>query len=208
MHRQWRIGIWTLFILLFGVGGFPIGAWAGGSEGKIEGFADVPPLGAPGDSLTLPLPPGASPVTINVNLGTPTVSVPVVITPSTEIETEEGIPLPITLTDGDRVKVEFEIVGTAIVADKLELADFPEVEVRCIVSGVPGGSLGLPLGATASPVTVTCTLDASGVAFPITITNSTRVEGGSFLLVNGALVEIEAIVMNGQVTVTEIKLED
>jgi hypothetical protein len=208
MYRRWRTGIWTLFMLLLGFGAFPIGAWANGSEGKIEGFADVPPLGVFGGSLTLPLSITDPPVTINVNLGIPTISVPVVITPATEIETEEGIPLPITLTDGDSVKVEFDIVGTQLVAEKLEQKDFPEVEVRCIVSGVPGGSLGLPLDAAASPVTVTCTLGASGVAFPITITSSTRVEGGGFTLVDGAEVEIEAIVLNGQVMATEIEPEN
>jgi hypothetical protein len=48
---------------------------------KVKGFADVP-----GNSLTLPLSAGSSPVTINVTFGIPSLTIAVQITPSTKIK--------------------------------------------------------------------------------------------------------------------------
>lgn len=209
MNRQRRTGSWILLVLLLGVIMSPPRVWAGGSDGELKGLVDVPPLGVlGGGTLLLPLPFGAAPVTVDVLLGIPAVRVPVVISPATQIETEEGIAPPVPLTDGDRIEVDFKIVGGNVIAEKLKVENFPEIEARGTVSEVPGGSLPLPLPLGASPVTVTFTLGASGVSLPVVITDGTKVEnGGGFVLVNGALVEIEAISLNGQITVTEIELK-
>jgi hypothetical protein len=165
------------------------------SDFKLKGFADVP-----GSSLSLPT---ASPVTINITFGIPSVTVPVQITPSTKIKSE--LPPPVTLADGDRVKVKARVVGNALVASRLEVEAFPEVEVIGTVSGLPDGPVMLPLAGTD---TVDFALKlVSNVELPIHLTSSTKVEHGSLTIQNGDTVEVEAAVRDNMLVATQIGAE-
>ena len=85
-------------------------AWAD-AEMKLAGFADVPDA-----TLSLPLDPGATPVTINLKFGVPSLTIPVEIAHSTHIESDTG--RPVTITDGDRVTVEANVVQGVLRADR------------------------------------------------------------------------------------------
>lgn len=173
------------------------------SELKIAGFVDVPP-GGPGGTLSLPLGSGATPVTIQIQLGIPAVQVPVQITPSTVIQSETG--LPVTLADGDRIIVDAVIAGGVIQATQLELEPFPELEVMGTAKGLPAAGVPLPLQ---SGTTVTFTLElVAGVDVAVTLTASTKVHGKRLPLTNGTIVQVEAVLRNMQLLVTEIHLDD
>jgi hypothetical protein len=177
-------------------------SWAGlvsaDSDLKIAGFVDVPPTGA-GGTLDLPLASGDPPVTILVNIGTPAIQVPVQITSSTKIK---GKGNAVTLGDGDRVKVDIEIVGSTIVATKLERDKFPEIELRGTLSGLPAAGLPLPLlGGTTATVTLTV---VPGVTVPVVLTSSTKIKDIAPVLTNGQIVTVEAVFKGGQLVATKI----
>jgi Domain of unknown function (DUF5666) len=163
---------------------------------RLKGFADVP-----GTSLSLPV---ASTVTINITFGIPSVTIPVQITASTQIKSELA---PVTLADGDRVKVKARVVGDALVASKLEVEAFPEVEV--IGTVVPGGTL--PAGGVMLPLPAGTTVDfmlqlVSGVNLPIRLTSSTKVEGSMTIMI-GDTVEVEAAVSDNRLVATRVGAE-
>lgn len=168
---------------------------------KLAGFADVPPDGA-GGTLTLPLPQGASPVTIHVTFGIPSVSIPVVITRTTQIEFDDG--LPVTLADGDRIKVEAVVNNGVIRAVKLEIDEFPDLELRGTASGLPAAGVSLPLAAGAT-VNFIVTLGSSDVDVPVRLTDKTKIRGGGFTLQNGDPVRVEAAVQNNAIVATEVR---
>jgi uncharacterized protein DUF5666 len=165
---------------------------------KLKGFADVP-----GTSLSLPV---ASTVTINITFGIPSVTVPVQITPSTKIKSELGP--PVTLADGDSVKVKARVVGNALVASRLEVEAFPELEVIGTVSGLPAGGVMLPLPAG---TTVDFVLQlVTGVDLPIRLTSSTKVDRESMMTVtimNGDTLEVEAAVRDNRLVATQVGAE-
>jgi uncharacterized protein DUF5666 len=166
---------------------------------KLKGFADVP-----GTSLSLPV---ASTVTINITFGIPSVTVPVQVTPSTKIKSELGP--PVTLADGDSVKVKARVVGNALVASRLEVEAFPELEVIGTVSGLPAGGVMLPLPA-GTTVDFVLTL-VSGVDLPIRLTSSTKVDHGSMMMTltinNGDTLEVEAAVRDNRLVATQVGAE-
>jgi hypothetical protein len=168
---------------------------------KLAGFVDVPPDGA-GGTLTLPLAQGASPVTIHVTFGVPGVSIPVEITRTTQIEFDDG--LPVTIGDGDRIRVEAVVNGGVIRAVKLEIDEFPDLELRGTASGLPAGGVNLPLAAGAT-VNFIVTLGSSDVDVPVRLTDKTRIRGGHFTLQNGDPVRVEAAVRNNAIVATEIR---
>src|SRR5262249_54028777 len=155
-----------------------------------------------GGTLSLPLPPGSS-VTIQIQLGTPAVFVPILVTSSTQVEGATS--LPATITDGDRVKVDAVIDGSVLRATKLEIEEFPEIEARGTVSGLPAAGVTLPL-APGTSIAVTLTL-VPGVSVGVVLTSSTKVEDGPFTLTNGAVVQVEAVVRNNQRVVPEISAQ-
>jgi hypothetical protein len=164
---------------------------------KIAGFASVP-----GGTLDLPLAKGDTPVTIEVELGVPAVSIPILITSSTKIESETG--LPVTLTDDDRVKVDAFVAGGVITARKLELDEFPEIEVRGTVSGLPAAGLTLPL---AQGTTADLTVEVvPGVVVTVVLTDKTKVKHATQTLTNGDTVKVEAVLRNVQLVVTELRV--
>ncbi len=173
------------------------GVAAADSEIKIAGFVDVPPTG-PGGTLTLPLAPGAPPVTILVQLGTPPQKISIQVTSSTAIESG----LPVTLTDNDRVKIDAVIAGSVIQATKLELDPFPELEVTGAARGLPDAGVTLPLAA-GTTVTFTVSL-VPGVDVSVVLTENTKAEEGPLTLTNGTIVQIEAVLQNNQLVVTEV----
>jgi hypothetical protein len=175
-------------------------AWAD-AEMKLAGFADVPPSGT-GGTLTLPLPPGATPVTINLTFGVPSLKIPVEITHSTHVESETG--LPVTLTDGDRVEVEAVVVQGVLRASRLQIDEFPELELNGTVKGLPAAGVTLPLAAGATADLVV-TLGTSGVDVPVRLTSKTKFHGPSLTIQNGDKVKVEAGVQNNLVVATEIK---
>lgn len=167
---------------------------------KLKGFAaDVP-----GSPLSLPT---VSTVTINITFGDPSVTVPVQITPSTQIKSELGP--PVTLADGDSLKVKARVVGDALVASKLEVEAFPELEVIGTVSQLQAGPVTLPLppGTTADFMLQL----VSGVDLPIRLTSSTKVEHGSMMMTltinNGDTLEVEAAVRDNRVVATQVGAE-
>ena len=153
-----------------------------------------------GGPVTLPLAPGASAVTLIVSMGLGTIQVPVSITPQTVIEAEEGV--PITLVDGDRVEVEAVPGSGVLVASKLEVEDFPEVELRGVAQGLPSGGASLPV---APGGTLDFALVLIGVSVPVRVTGTTRVEVGLSTLANGAVVKVEGSMRDGRVAATEIE---
>jgi hypothetical protein len=167
---------------------------------KLKGFADVP-----GRSLSLPT---ASTVTINITFGIPSVTVPVQITPSTQIKSELGP--PVTLAHGDSVKVKARVEGNALVASRLEVEAFPELEVIGTVSGLPDGGVTLPLAANTNPVDFMLQL-VSGVDLPIRLTSSTKVDHGSMMMTltinNGDTLEVEAAVRDNRLVATQVGAE-
>ena len=187
-----------LLAVLFGV-------WSGtasaDAEMKLGGFADVLPSGA-GGTLSLPLAPGATPVTINLTFGVPSLTIPVEITHSTHVESETG--LPVTLTDGDRVTVEAIVVQGVLRASKLKIDEFPELELNGTVKGLPAAGVTLPLAA-GTTVDLTVTLGTSAIDVPVRLTSKTKVHGLSLTIHNGDRVKIEAGVQNNLVVATEIK---
>ena len=168
---------------------------------KLAGFADVSPVGT-GGTLTLPLPQGASPVTIHITFGVPSVSIPVEITRTTQIEFDDG--LPVTLADGDRIRVEAVVNDGVIRAVKLEIEEFPDLELRGTASGLPAAGVSLPL-ATGATVNFIVTLGSSDVDVPVRLTDKTKVRGGDFTLHNGDPVRVEAAVKNNAIVATEIR---
>ena len=180
--------------------------WAGiagaASDVKVAGIVDVLPAGS-GGTLTLPLAPGAAPVDLLVSLGAPSLQVLVQITPATVITAESG--LPVTITDGDRVKAEAMVVGSVLRASKLEVEKFPEIELIGTAKGLPasGVTLPLPVGQTLDFVV---SLSVSGADMSVRMTGATRVEHGPLTLVNGAVVQVESVLQNFHVVVTEISV--
>jgi hypothetical protein len=172
------------------------------SEIKLQGFVDVLPAG-PGGSLTLPLAPGSSPVIVILSLGIPSVQLEVTITPSTQIEVEEG-GLPVTLTDGNLVQLE-AVVGSGIIqVTKLEIEEFPEVDLRGTAQGLPPGGVSLPLS-PGSTIDFTLSLGVPGGDLPVRLTSDTQIEGGPFLLTNGSAIEVEGVVRDFTIVITEIE---
>ena len=170
------------------------------SDLKLEGFVSALPT-----ALTLPLAPGAPPVTVTLSLGIPAVTLQFKITPGTEIEAQR--PLPVTLVNGDRVEVTAVVTAGALVATKLELAEFPELELRGKAGGLTGG-VTLPL-APRSTLDFTLDLGIGGTPLPVRLTGDTKVEGakedeGGFTLVNGATIQIEGVVRDSRIVITEI----
>jgi hypothetical protein len=153
-----------------------------------------------GGPVTLPLAPGAPAVTLIVSLGLGTIQVPVSITPLTLIEAEEGV--PITLVDGDRVEVEAVPGAGVLVASKVEVEDFPEVELRGVAQGLPPGGGSLPV---APGGTLDFALVLIGVSVPVRVTGTTRVEAGLSILANGAVVKVEGSMRDGRVVATQLE---
>ena len=168
---------------------------------KLAGFVDVPPDGA-GGTLALPLAQGASPVTIHITFGVPAVSIPVQITRTTQIEFDDG--LPVTLADGDRVRVEAVVNDGVVRAVKLEIDEFPDLELRGTASGLPAAGVSLPL-ATGATVNFIVTLGSSDVDVPVRLTDKTRVRSNNFRLENGDPVRVEAAVQNNAIVATEVR---
>jgi Domain of unknown function (DUF5666) len=174
------------------------------SEIKLKGFVAVAPPG-PGGTLTLPLPAGAAPVVVTVSFGVPAVTVPVTITPATQVEVERALP-PVTIADGDALEIEARLVGAVFEATRVELEDFPELELRGTVQGLPAGGVSLPLGPSAT-LDFTLFLGASGLTVPIRVTSVTRLEDGPFVLTDGALIDVEAVIRDSRIVATELELE-
>ena len=171
-------------------------AWAD-AEMKLAGFADVPDA-----TLSLPLDPGATPVTINLKFGVPSLTIPVEIAHSTHIESDTG--RPVTITDGDRVTVEANVVQGVLRAFRLKVDEFPELELHGSASGLPAAGVTLPLGAGVT-VDFVVTLDTSGIDVPVRLTEKTKIHGQSLTIENGDKVKVEAGVQNNHVVATEIK---
>ena len=172
----------------------------GGSEIRLAGFVDVP-----GASLTLPLAPGSPPVTVILSLGTPPISISFTITVETAVEVEDG-GLPVTIVDGDRVEIRGQIVGGTLFANEVEVQEFPEVKLIGTAGGLTSPVM-LPL--TGAPVNFTLNLGVTGLApLPVQITSATQVEGGAFTLSNGIPIEIEGVVQDALIRITEIELVD
>ena len=176
-------------------------AWASNSELKLAGLADVPPTG-PGGALTLTLASGSPPVTLLVSLGEPPVLIAVQITPSTAIQAETA--LPVTLVDGDRVKIEGLLTGGVLQATKLEIEDFPELQLPGTAQGLPASGVALPLPSGAS-VVFTLSLGSAG-SVPVRVTSSTRIDEGPAVLMNGASIQVEGNLLNSVVEATELDL--
>jgi hypothetical protein len=173
---------------------------------SLEGFVDAPPSGA-GGSLPLPLAPGAPPVIVTLTFGVPAVQVLVTISPETRIRGETGLPTPITLVDGDRVKIDVRVVGNTLQARRLRLEEFPELKLRGLAQGIPGGSVPLPLAA-GTVVDFNIALGGSTVTLPVRVTSFTKIEDGSFTLNNGDAVEVKALVNDFLIVATKIERED
>jgi len=191
----------TLVILLAVVFGVWSGTASADAEMRLAGFADVPPSGA-GGTLSLPLAPGATPVTINLTFGVPSLTVPVEITHSTHVESETG--LPVALTDGDRVTVEAIVVQGVLRASRLKVDEFPELELNGTVKGLPASGVTLPLAA-GTTADLVVTLGTSGIDVPVRLTSKTKFHGQSLTILNGDKVKVEAGVQNNLVVATEIK---
>jgi hypothetical protein len=168
------------------------------SDIKLKGFAEVP-----GSSLTLPLPDGAPPVIIDVTFGVPAVTIPVEITPSTKIKSKSGTVL---LADGDAVKIKAAVVGSVLSASRLELEDFPELELTGVVEELPPAGVDLPL-APGTTLDLVVSLGTSGIDVPVVLTSSTKIKNAPTLQ-NGDLVRVEAVVRGGVIVVTKLKAGD
>jgi hypothetical protein len=165
---------------------------------KVRGFATVP-----GPSLTLPLPDGAAPVTIDMTFGIPAVTIPIQVTSDTKIKTKGKSPV-IVVADGDALKIRASVVGTALRASRLELQDFPELELIGVVEGLPAAGVALPLAAGTTQDMVV-QLGASGVDVLVQLTSKTKLDKPSLTLHNGDVVRVEAVVRGGSVVVTKLK---
>ena len=196
-----RTAVRSLLILL----AVSFGPWSviasADAEMKLAGFADVPPSGA-GGTLSLPLTPGATPVTVNLTFGVPSLSIPVEITHSTHVESETG--LPVTLTDGDRVTVEAIVVQGVLRASRLKVDEFPELELNGTAKGLPASGVTLPLAA-GTTVDLIVTLGTSGIDVGVRLTSKTKIHPPSLTIENGDKVKVEAGVQNNLVVATEIK---
>ncbi len=183
-------------------------ASAGKIHGELRGVVDVP-----GSSLTLPLAAGASNVTITLFLGgVGGPPLPITITASTKVEAEDAkdkVSGSVTVGDGDLIVVHGKLQSGAIVATKIELEKFPEIEAFGIVK-VPGSSLTLPLVAGASNVTITLAFGGvGGPPLPIIVTPSTRVGGGMTLtLKDNDFIEVKAVLQSGQIVAVKIGEEN
>ncbi len=163
---------------------------------KLEGFVES----VPGGALTLP---PATDVAITLSLGIPAVSLQVHVTPGTAIEAQ-----PVTLVKGDRVQVEAVVTAGTLVATKLELADFPELELKGTAGGLPTDGVTLPL-APGSTQDFTLDLGIGGAPLAVRLTGDTKVEGekvdgAGFKLSNGDTIQIEAIVRDSRIVIADI----
>lgn len=173
-------------------------------EVELQGIVDVQPQG-PGGMLTLPLPAGSPNVTVLLEVGIPAVAIPFTITPETEIDVEEGSS-PVTLVDGDRVTLDALIVGGTLFATDLEVNAFPELELRGTAGGLPASGVALPLPQDSPPVDFTLDLGVAGVGpLPVRVTSDTQVEDSAFTLMNGEPIEIEGLVRDFVIVITEIE---
>jgi uncharacterized protein DUF5666 len=201
-RRMYLIVLVALMVLLGGPLGY---AWADkddddrGREMEIAGFVDVPGSGS-GATLQLPLAAGAAPVVVNLTFGIPSVTIPVTITPATRIKPASE---PITLTDGDRIKVDMHVVGSVLQADRIQVEDFPELELIGTAKGLPAAGVTLPLAA-GTTLNFVLTLGASGVDVPVTLTAGTKIKAHTVAIHNGDPLRIEAGVRNNTIRVTEI----
>ena len=164
------------------------------SDIRLKGFAEVP-----GTGLTLPLPPGAV-ATIVVTFGVPATSIPVQVTSDTKVKSKSG---SVLLADGDAVKVRATVVGNVLRASRLELQDFPELELVGVVSDVPAAGVALPL-APGATLDFVLTLGTSGIEVPVRLTSASKINDVRTLR-NGDLVRVEALVRGGVVVVTKLK---
>ena len=194
-----RAAVFSFLALL----GLIVGLWSGPASADAEmtlaGFADVPGGGGP---LSLPLAPGATPVTINLKFGVPSLTIPVEIVHSTHVESDTG--LPVAVTDGDRVTVEASVVQGVLRASRLKVDEFPELELNGRASELPEAGVALPLGAGAT-VDFVVTLGTSGIDVPVRLTEKTKIRGQSLTIENGDKVKVEAGVQNNRIVSTEIK---
>ena len=193
-----RTVVLSAFALLTLLGTASPSAAADAGDIKIRGFA-----GVPGTSLTLPLPSGAAPVIVEVTFGVPSVTIPVQVTSDTKI-TGKSRSGAVVVTDGDAVKVRAALVGNVLRASRLELEDFPELELTGLAKGLPAAGATLPLAAGA---TLDCvvTLGASGVDVPVRLTSSTKLDEKPTTIHNGDLLRVEAAVRGGRIVVTKLK---
>lgn len=193
-----RIAVLSAFALIASICSASLGVAADEGDIKIQGFA-----GVPGSSLTLPLPDGAAPVTVDVTFGVPSVTIPVQITSDTKIKgkSKSGA---VVVTDGDAVKIKASLAGSVLRASRLELEDFPELELTGLVEGLPAAGVTLPLAAGAT-LDFIVALGASGVDVPVRVTSSTKLDEKPTTLSNGDLVRVEAVVRGGRIVVTKLK---
>src|SRR5215510_6457266 len=105
----------------------------------VRGFVMVP-----GPNLVLPL--SGSAVMIDVTFGIPAVTIPIQVTEDTKVKTK-GQGQSIVIADGDAVKIKAEVDGTVLRASRLELLDFPELDLIGFVEQLPDTGLHLPLAA-------------------------------------------------------------
>ncbi|MCZ7626654.1 MAG: DUF5666 domain-containing protein [Candidatus Methylomirabilis sp.] len=156
----------------------------------------------------MPLAVDADPVEFQVTFGSPSIAFPVILTSATLVEIDEGL-LSATLSNGDAVEVKGSINPDGkLLLDELKLEDFLEVEIDAFITSIPGGTLALPLAPGSPAVSVQFALVVSGTTFSMTITPETQVKEGPFLLTEGARVEFDALLRNGELQVHKIELED
>jgi hypothetical protein len=180
-------------VLLLGA----VSAAADDSDIRLKGFAVVP-----GSSLSLPLADGAPPVVIDVTFGVPAVTIPVQITSSTQIKRKAGAD-SLLVADGDPVEIRAVVAGDLLRATRLELEDFPELQLKGVVGGLPPAGVGLPL-APGTTVDIVLTLGTSDVEVPLRLTSTTKVSEPRTLR-NGDLVRPEAVIRDGNLVVTKLK---
>ena len=96
------------------------------------------------------------------------------------------------------------MVGSVLRASRLELLDFPELELIGIVEDLPAADVALPLAAgTTQDMDVQ--LGASGVDVPVRLTSKTKLDASSITLHNGDVIRVEAVVRGGVIVVTKLK---
>jgi hypothetical protein len=154
---------------------------------------------AAGGPLTLPLVAGAS-ATVIVALGLEQIFVPITITGQTVVEAEET--LPIGLSNGDRVKIEVQLAGGALVAGRLKVDEFPELKIRGTVQGTPGGSATLPVTPGA---VLDFTIVLVGIPLPVRVTSATRIEDLAGTINDGQVLRIEGSIRGGAIVATELE---
>lgn len=175
--------------------------FADSEDFKLSGTIDVP------DS-TLPVPVGTD-VPITIFLGGPGgVPVNVVLTTLTMLKAEEADQPP-ELRDGDRVKVEGNVVGGSLVLTELDLEDFEEVKLAGPVVEM-GGVLALPVS---SDTSIKLAVGGSlGPVLTIILTPDTRLEieeeGGLLALHEDDFVEIEVVLQGGDLIARELEIEE